>query len=174
MGGSQAEKGAKRPAAMGYDPLAWIKEEEQAAKGGPQANSAEVAREEEAAEFAPRPEPSAPPGAAEPAQAPEEPTDVPRSEAIVENETIDLGEIVGIADVEPLKAKLIGCLEKANAVTLDGSGLDAVDTSALQLLLAFVLEANKRDFPVHWKEPSATLQANARLIGLERHLGLVA
>lgn len=155
---------------MGYDPLAWIKEEEQGV-----ASPTEVPVDEPPSSLVPAVSEAVPPplqiqdqGAV--AQSPEP----AKSEATVQNEITDLGEILGIADVVTLKESLLGCLEKGKPVTLDVSGLDSVDTAALQLLLAFRIEAQKRGIDVHWKKPSETLLDNARIIGLERHLGLVA
>ena len=78
---------------------------------------------------------------------------------------------VRIATVIELKALLEKFLPRKQ-ITIDAAKTEKIDTSALQLLTAFMLEAKKRSIKVKWQSPSAALQNAAKLLGLSQHLQL--
>ncbi|HUA81531.1 MAG TPA: STAS domain-containing protein [Dyella sp.] len=78
-----------------------------------------------------------------------------------------------IADVGDLHKQLRGALESPHIV-LDGTAVDRVDTAALQLLVAFQHEAQKRTRQVNWVGASVPLHDAATQLGLAQVLALPA
>ena len=76
-----------------------------------------------------------------------------------------------IADVGDLHKQLTGALDSPQIV-LDGSAVDRVDTAALQLLVVFQREAQKRARPVNWAGASVPLHDAATQLGLAQVLAL--
>lgn len=71
-----------------------------------------------------------------------------------------------IRDVNTLHAELLAGLNSAARVRLVTAELVHVDTAALQLLCAFMLEARQRGIEVEWDTPSEALLSAARLLGV--------
>lgn len=71
-----------------------------------------------------------------------------------------------IRDVNTLHAELLAGLNSAARVRLVTAELVHVDTAALQLLCAFMLEARQRGIEVEWGTPSEALLSAARLLGV--------
>jgi ABC-type transporter Mla MlaB component len=85
--------------------------------------------------------------------------------------TIVLGEYLGVSDTRDLCAHL----ETVNAesdVTVDGSKVIDIDTSALQLLAALAIQLRNNGRRLHWTSPSNNLLTMANLSGLTAQLGL--
>jgi ABC-type transporter Mla MlaB component len=80
---------------------------------------------------------------------------------------------VRIATVLELKTLLEKFLSRKQ-ITIDAAKIEKIDTSALQLLTAFILEAGKRSIKVKWQSPSEALLISANLLGLDQHLQLPA
>lgn len=78
-----------------------------------------------------------------------------------------------IADVGDLHQHLRKALE-SSAIVLDGSTVERVDTAALQLLVAFQRDAQKRGRRVNWAGVSAPLHDAAMQLGLAQVLALPA
>ena len=72
-----------------------------------------------------------------------------------------------------LKAELLGAL-KADAIVLDGTQVERVDTAALQLLVLFRRELDARGGTLHWHGASDALNEAAGLLGLAQLLNLPA
>lgn len=71
-----------------------------------------------------------------------------------------------IRDVNTLHAEFLAGLNSAARVRLVTAELVHVDTAALQLLCAFMLEARQRGIEVEWDTPSEALLSAARLLGV--------
>jgi phospholipid transport system transporter-binding protein len=78
-----------------------------------------------------------------------------------------------MAEVTDMHRQFGGALEAAQIV-LDGSAVDRVDTAALQLLVVFQREAQKRGNQVNWAGVSAPLHDAASQLGLAQVLALPA
>ncbi|HHQ14252.1 MAG TPA: STAS domain-containing protein [Chromatiales bacterium] len=83
-----------------------------------------------------------------------------------------LAETLELETIESLKAALAERLVSGAPVELDAAAVETVDTAAIQLLVAFTGKMKVNDQPVQWLNTSEALQISARLLGLERHLGL--
>jgi phospholipid transport system transporter-binding protein len=78
-----------------------------------------------------------------------------------------------IAELTALKEQLRAALD-APSSTLDATGVDRIDTAALQLLLAFSRDAQARGGKVAWNGVGTTLYDAAQLLGLAQTLALPA
>ncbi|MFN3197050.1 MAG: lipid asymmetry maintenance protein MlaB [Bradymonadia bacterium] len=87
-------------------------------------------------------------------------------------EAVCLGARLTIQEAEGLKARLLELLEATGPVTLEGDGIETVDTAGLQLLLAFAQDARGRQLDWSWRAPSDQLVAAARTLSLSTELYL--
>jgi phospholipid transport system transporter-binding protein len=78
-----------------------------------------------------------------------------------------------IADVGDLYRQLSSSLD-APQITLDGSKVDRVDTAALQMLVVYQRELEKRGHTMQWAGVSAPLYDAASQLGLAQTLALPA
>jgi phospholipid transport system transporter-binding protein len=78
-----------------------------------------------------------------------------------------------ITDVIDMHRQLRDALN-VSPVVLDGTTVDRVDTAALQLLVAFQRDAQKRGHQVSWAGASAPLYDAASQLGLAQTLALPA
>jgi ABC-type transporter Mla MlaB component len=85
--------------------------------------------------------------------------------------TFALPAAILVGDAAELAARLQRALS-ANALELDGSAVEQIDTAGLQLLLSAVRTAAERGAVLGWAEASAALRASARQIGVSAQLGL--
>lgn len=88
------------------------------------------------------------------------------------SQPIVLDEVLDIANVKDLHARLLDGLQHSTAITLVGSGVERIDTAALQVLCALLHTAKSQGKTVTWQEPSGTLRSSAKLLGLEQILEL--
>lgn len=88
------------------------------------------------------------------------------------DEAIVLDSVMGIAELAQWHERLRSALAQPQAIVLDASGVDAVDTAAIQLLLAFVHEAQAKGAALTWRSPSDALCETAELLGVADHLNL--
>lgn len=86
---------------------------------------------------------------------------------------INLGEVLDISTVSELKSKLVAVLENQGSVVLEANEIEKADTSALQVLMAFVQDARVQKQNVKWYQPSQALIRSADFIGLRELLGFV-
>ena len=77
-----------------------------------------------------------------------------------------------IRTVTSLQAELAERLDDSGAIQIDGSGVDRVDTAALQLLAVFVRDVRAEAREVEWIGSSAGLRKAANGLGLNTALGL--
>jgi phospholipid transport system transporter-binding protein len=78
-----------------------------------------------------------------------------------------------MAEVTDMHRQLGGALD-AKQIVLDGGAVDRIDTAALQLLVVFQREAQKRGSQVNWAGVSAPLHDAASQLGLAQVLALPA
>jgi ABC-type transporter Mla MlaB component len=77
-----------------------------------------------------------------------------------------------IAEAAELHARVCAAAA-ADAVQIDGSQVDEIDTAALQMLVVLVNGHRAQGRTVQWAPPPAPkLVENARLIGVTAYLGL--
>lgn len=86
---------------------------------------------------------------------------------------VDMPADCRIADVSAWHRQLRAALD-ASAIVLDGSAVDRIDTAALQVLVAFQRDAQKRGQQVSWAGVSAPLHDAASQLGLAQTLALPA
>lgn len=86
---------------------------------------------------------------------------------------ITLASDLSIASVNELKQLLADALREGGDVSLDGEAVERVDTSAIQLLLAFKRELDTAHASLQWQSPSPQLLSGARLLGVDALLGIV-
>lgn len=77
-----------------------------------------------------------------------------------------------VKDAAALKTSLCAFSNHGDAVTLDVSAVERVDTATMQLLCAFVRDRNGRNQGVTWRGESEALQDAVRLLGVGALLGL--
>jgi len=136
--------------AMGHDPLAWI------ATGD---SNKEISRESE-------------PLAHE--DVPEAATElvIGLAEQAAEGTAILLEGDVGIANIQALHTQFTDALQRAAKVTIQAAELSHVDTSAVQLLLAFMRDAKKMDVEVQWQGAPESLKKTIAVLGLSEKMKL--
>jgi ABC-type transporter Mla MlaB component len=83
-----------------------------------------------------------------------------------------LGSNCSVKDAAALKTSLCAFSNRSDAVTLDVSAVERVDTATMQLLCAFVRDRSGRKQSVTWRGESAALQDAVRLLGVGELLGL--
>jgi anti-anti-sigma regulatory factor len=142
----------KKKGAIGFDPLAWMKGDSAPAemvrepKAESHAPAATVSNRQPAVQET-KPAVQAPPG------------------------SIALGDSLTIEQVGAVHADLAGRLNEKHLV-LDAVSLTRIDTAGLQLLMAFIRDAEGRGARVEWRAPPPALRESARRIGLEGALRL--
>ena len=85
--------------------------------------------------------------------------------------TIVLGEYLGVSDTRDFCEQL-DAVNAENDVTVDGSNVLDIDTSALQLLAALAIQLRNNGRRLCWISPSDHLVSTAHLSGLTTQLGL--
>ncbi|GFE86254.1 STAS domain-containing protein [Steroidobacter agaridevorans] len=95
------------------------------------------------------------------------------AEAVVVGDPIVvLASNCSVKDAAALKSSLCAFSNHGDAVTLDVSAVERVDTATMQLLCAFVRDRSGRNQSVAWRGESAALQDAVRLLGVGALLGL--
>lgn len=91
------------------------------------------------------------------------------------NHRVALGTMLEVSMAAELYGRLAEALaEGVKAIELDGSELERVDGAGLQLLLAFMQEAERQQVDCSWAESPAMLVDAARLLGMDSALKLQA
>lgn len=83
---------------------------------------------------------------------------------------LQLPEEISIANVSEWQSRLQTTLDSSDEIVLDAANLTRVDTSAVQLLAAFVQQSQAQGKSVSWTAHSETLSKTAALLGLEQAL----
>jgi ABC-type transporter Mla MlaB component len=92
--------------------------------------------------------------------------------AVVGEPLVVLGANCSVKDAAALKTSLCAFSTHSEAVTLDVSAVERVDTATMQLLCAFVRDRGGRNQGVTWRGESPALQDAVRLLGVGALLGL--
>jgi len=85
---------------------------------------------------------------------------------------IDCGEVMDISTMAEFHRQLVAVLASKQAMALDASQVERADSSALQVLSAFIQDAHAQQQAVRWKAPSDALCRSAALLGLTGILNL--
>jgi ABC-type transporter Mla MlaB component len=159
-----------RRSPIGFDPLAWMKGGSSAANA---ASSAEPARPPVVTKARPAEEAvkvAAPVAKAAPvAESKPEPVVQPATEKIVA-----LANACKLTEVGKLYGELKQALAGPRRVVLDATDVRGMDTAAMQLLNAFIREAQARRIAVEWREAKGALTRDAKTLGLTGRLQLPA
>lgn len=91
---------------------------------------------------------------------------------VVGDPIVVLASNCSVKDAAALKSSLCAFSNHGDAVTLDVSAVERVDTATMQLLCAFVRDRSGRNQSVAWRGESAALQDAVRLLGVGALLGL--
>lgn len=78
----------------------------------------------------------------------------------------------GYAQVDSLYDALVALLAGEGTVELDGSEVEYLDTSSMQVLAVFVRDMKAAGRAVTWQKPSSSLLRHAAIAGLTGPLGL--
>jgi len=79
---------------------------------------------------------------------------------------------VDIGIVVELHEYLKQALSEGQALEIDASQVERIDTSVLQLFHAYIREAGRQGLAVSWSGASEAVHAAARLLGLQQALRL--
>jgi len=79
---------------------------------------------------------------------------------------------IDISGSKDLYNTLQDALRARCPVTLDATRVERIDTAVLQLLCAFVRDAQASGVVVQWRQPSPALQSAARLLNVRSCLAL--
>jgi len=85
---------------------------------------------------------------------------------------IECAEVLDISGVAEFHACCLEALGTQQKLMVNASQVDRVDTAALQVLGAFIQDANTRQQVVQWEAPSESLCQSAALLGLSEILCL--
>lgn len=85
---------------------------------------------------------------------------------------MELDTELRIAQVQAISEKLHTLLKAKQPVLLDASRIELIDACGLQLLAAFVRDAERYGIELGWNSPSEPFRKAARLLDLEQHLKL--
>ena len=88
--------------------------------------------------------------------------------------TLALAADCTVSDAISLKERLAGLLDQPQAVTLDITALQRIDTAGMQVITAFVRERAEHGRPVEWQGTAPVLATAGRLLGLTSLLKLPA
>jgi len=86
--------------------------------------------------------------------------------------TFSCGESLDITEVASLQARLHKSLQKSSTIELKADDVKKADTAGLQLFVALERDVSNTGGALVWKKPSQALIDAARLLGLEKELGL--
>ncbi len=86
--------------------------------------------------------------------------------AVPASDVIDLGDALVISNVLEWHGKLSNRFTAKGKLTLDGSNIEQIDATGLQLLTTLIKQAGSQDMTVVWKGTSETLRASAAQLGL--------
>ena len=86
-------------------------------------------------------------------------------------QTLTLEAVVVINNAKSLYQELNQLTRNSN-VNIDASAVEMIDTAVLQLLYAFVMQAQSSSHTVNWTNPSKEFVSRAKLLGLTRHMGI--
>lgn len=92
--------------------------------------------------------------------------------AVLGEPLVVLAANCSVKDAAALKTSLCTFAKHGDAVTLDVSAVERVDTATMQLLCAFVRDRSGRNQSVTWRGESQALQDAVRLLGVSTLMGI--
>lgn len=90
----------------------------------------------------------------------------------VESITVGLPESLDITTVNDLCAELRTALDTGIPITLDGATVEHMDVAAVQALVSLFSHADSHRCKLDWRSPSEALVNGARLLGIDKYIGL--
>jgi anti-anti-sigma regulatory factor len=93
-------------------------------------------------------------------------TEAPQTTLIYCNPELD------ISGAQDLYDALQDALQAQGPVVLDASHVERIDTAVLQMLCAFMRDAQATGIAVQWRQPSLALEEAARLLNVRACLAL--
>ncbi|MEH6543652.1 MAG: STAS domain-containing protein [Porticoccaceae bacterium] len=101
------------------------------------------------------------------------PTKTPSDTVKSASNLYKLDPIMTVSQSTGLKERFSALLENnASDIALDGSAVENIDSAALQLLLAFVMELKARNCKVLWPHISPQLLSRSQTLGLSAVFGM--
>ena len=85
---------------------------------------------------------------------------------------IDCGEILDISSIQDMYSRFRAAIEAEQAVMVDVSKIEHIDTAALQLLCVFNQEAQTKNIDIQWQQPSEILSNAVEMSGLGEYLAI--
>ncbi|MFT4720578.1 MAG: phospholipid transport system transporter-binding protein [Candidatus Azotimanducaceae bacterium] len=85
---------------------------------------------------------------------------------------IALPERFDISAAEAVHQQLEDAMSQGKAVVLQAAAVTRLDTTGVQMLLAFFKEAKATDLDVSWEEPSSVIIQVCESLQLSEHVGL--
>ncbi|GMR19951.1 MAG: hypothetical protein BMS9Abin36_0546 [Gammaproteobacteria bacterium] len=180
----------KKPRKLGFDPLAWMKQEEfESAKPSMSTEASEDTVDDKnpglnkkVASAKPKPAARKKKQVASDKQTPPKQVSESKTEPVpdavksepVNDTRVSLPESLGMEQMLELHQKLKQAIECQQAVVLDGKAVESTHAVGLQLLTAFFGEIAGCGAEVQWQDPSDELIASAKLLGLSETLQLPA
>ncbi len=86
--------------------------------------------------------------------------------------SVVLDDRPGIKNILELKEQLTTAFDAGGTVVVDAHNVESIDTTALQLLVAFANSVHKQSRTLQWVEPSGVFREMADLADLSRCLGV--
>lgn len=83
-----------------------------------------------------------------------------------------LPQEMNIQHLEELESALIGLIRENDAVVLDGTNVEKIDTPGIQMLCALQKSLQLTNKSIGWSGVSETLVSVATLLGTKEYLGL--
>lgn len=80
---------------------------------------------------------------------------------------IDCGEQLTIARCAEIYAQLLAAMAEGQAVSIDASRVERVDTAALQLLYGFQRDARAQGLVTIWSDPSKVFCDAVDILGMD-------
>ncbi len=81
--------------------------------------------------------------------------------------TLALGSEITIRNLQPIYESLSKSLQSPQALTINASELNKLDTAGAQLLYLFTQTCNERSLVVHWQGASPKLAENLKELGID-------
>lgn len=85
---------------------------------------------------------------------------------------LNLPDVFGIAQAEIMYQEIKGLLSSIDEIKIDGSAVEMIDASALQLLMALVNECKSQGKKISWHNNSDKIRDSANLLNLTESLGI--
>jgi len=85
---------------------------------------------------------------------------------------LNLPDVFGIAQAEIMYQEIKDLLSSTDEVKIDGSAVEMIDASALQLLIVLVNECKSQGKKISWHKNSDKIRDSANLLNLTESLGI--